>query len=127
MQLGKLARLRSSSTAKSVFSTSEASRTLGYARTSRKWGEPLVYFVSNLLFANGRDLRPLPVIERKARLRRLIPKRPSVPAIRRYVETEGEFMFAHAVSIGREGVSVSERTRRTGRAQCRSWLDRNDG
>ena len=43
------------------------------SRALRKSGGLVTYFAFDLLFLNGRDLRPLPLIERKAKLRKLIP------------------------------------------------------
>ena len=42
-------------------------------------GRTLVYVAFDLLFLDGRDLRPLPLVERKARLARLLqgPARPA--------------------------------------------------
>jgi bifunctional non-homologous end joining protein LigD len=43
-------------------------------RAVRKSGPLVAYFAFDVLFLNGRDLRPLPHIKRKARLHKLIPK-----------------------------------------------------
>ncbi len=42
------------------------------AALSEGRSQGLVYFVFDLLFAEGQDLRPLPLVERKARLRQLL-------------------------------------------------------
>ncbi len=73
-------------------------------RAVGKRGELVTYFAFDLLFLNGRDLRALPLLERKTRLRKLIGK--DTPRLRYvdHIETEGELMFKHAVQIGIEGV-----------------------
>lgn len=65
---------------------------------------PLTYLAFDLLFLNGRDLRPLPLIERKRRLKKLIALDHPMLRFVDYIETEGEFMFTHAVKVGMEGV-----------------------
>jgi bifunctional non-homologous end joining protein LigD len=74
------------------------------AARARKRGELVTYFAFDLLFHNGRDLRSLPLLERKERLNRLLPT--DHPRLRYvdFIETEGEFMFEHAARIGLEGV-----------------------
>jgi bifunctional non-homologous end joining protein LigD len=73
-------------------------------RAVRKSGAPVTYFAFDLLFLNGRDLRPLPLIERKTRLRKLIPK--DHPRLRYvdHIEEKGEFVYRHAVANELEGV-----------------------
>jgi bifunctional non-homologous end joining protein LigD len=58
------------------------------------------------------DLRPLPLIERKARLRKLIPK--DHPRLRYvdHIEEKGEFVYKHAVANELEGVVASALNRR---------------
>jgi bifunctional non-homologous end joining protein LigD len=56
-------------------------------------------FAFDLLYLNGRDLRKLPLLERKARLRKLLPADHPRLCYVDYIEKEGEFMFKHAVSV----------------------------
>ena len=69
-----------------------------------KHPEPITYFAFDLLFLNGEDVRPLPLLERKTMLKQLIGK--DTPQLRyvSYLETEGEMMFKHASAIGIEGI-----------------------
>jgi bifunctional non-homologous end joining protein LigD len=74
----------------------------------RKATAELVYFAFDLLADGGTDLRDLPLLERKARLRRRLAKAP--PTVR-YVEPfeqPGEAVLRSACRIGLEGV-VSKR------------------
>lgn len=73
-------------------------------RTMRKRGGLVTYFAFDLLYLNGRDLRPLPVVERKRRLKRLLPNGHPRLTYVEHVETEGEFLYKHAVANGMEGV-----------------------
>jgi bifunctional non-homologous end joining protein LigD len=65
--------------------------------------QPVTYVVFDLLAAGGRDLRALPLLERKALLRRIVP--PVGPL--RYsdhVDEHGEALMAQVVARGLEGV-----------------------
>jgi bifunctional non-homologous end joining protein LigD len=68
--------------------------------------DDLIFFAFDLLFADGEDLRPLPLRERKARLKALLAKLKGKTRIR-YVdhfETSGEAMLASACRMGLEGI-----------------------
>ncbi|MET0658786.1 MAG: hypothetical protein ABW110_11590, partial [Steroidobacteraceae bacterium] len=73
------------------------------SRTLRRSGSPVTYFAFDLLFQNGRDLRQLPLLERKHRLKELIPRQTPRLQYVDYIEVKGEQMFEHAVAIGMEG------------------------
>jgi bifunctional non-homologous end joining protein LigD len=60
--------------------------------------------VFDLLFQNGRDLRELPLLERKDRLRKLIPVDDPQLKYIEHLEAEGIEMFKIAASVGMEGV-----------------------
>ncbi len=68
----------------------------------------LVFFAFDLLFANGQDLRPLPLVERKEKLRALLNKHArSKSSSIRYVEhfdAGGEEVMASARNAGLEGI-----------------------
>jgi bifunctional non-homologous end joining protein LigD len=86
----------------------------------------LVYFAFDLLFWDGEDLRALPLLERKRRLRALLAATPeaarphvkakrvrspaSLSALRygEHSEADGAAMLAHACKLGLEGI-VSKR------------------
>jgi bifunctional non-homologous end joining protein LigD len=74
-------------------------------------GRALVYYVFDLLVAGGKEVRPLPLSERKARLRKLVPAARKGGAIRysdHFIGT-GAQLFAEACRLGAEGI-VSKRT-----------------
>jgi bifunctional non-homologous end joining protein LigD len=74
--------------------------------------DDLVYFVFDVLFAGGEDLRPLPLAERKARLQALTGKLPKAAARRiRYVDhftTAGQAVLESACRMNLEGI-ISKR------------------
>jgi bifunctional non-homologous end joining protein LigD len=63
-----------------------------------------LFFAFDLLHLNGEDLRELPLIERKARLRRLLRrKRPGILYVD-HIETHGKRLFEKICAIDLEGV-----------------------
>ncbi|MEH6951665.1 DNA ligase D [Nitrobacter sp. NHB1] len=86
----------------------------------------LVFFAFDLLFAEGEDLRPLSLLTRKERLRKLLGRSAkSACAPVRYVEhfdVSGEQMFASARDAGLEGIisKQADAPYRAGRGG--SWL-----
>ncbi len=74
--------------------------------------DKLVLFVFDLLFAEHEDLRPMPLVDRKERLKELLDSQPKKLGDRiRYLEhvvTAGEDVLAGACKLGMEGI-VSKR------------------
>ena len=71
----------------------------------------MVYFAFDLLFAEGEDLRSRPLMERKARLERLLARRAGIATTIRYVShltAPGEAVLKSACRMRLEGV-VSKR------------------
>jgi len=66
-------------------------------------GDPRFY-AFDLLYLNGRDLRKLPLIERKARLRKIIPPQPSRVLLCDYIEASGEELFNAICTRDLEGI-----------------------
>jgi len=66
-------------------------------------GDPRFY-AFDLLFLDGRDLRKLPLIERKARLRKIIPSQPSRVLLCDCIEIRGEELFAAVCARDLEGI-----------------------
>jgi bifunctional non-homologous end joining protein LigD len=83
----------------------------------------LVLFAFDLLFLNGRDLRQLPLIERKAKLRDLIPAGASNPI--QYceaIEADGAEVFAAADRLDLEGIVSKQATSRYRSGPSKAWL-----
>ena len=107
------------------FSTLQAA--ISDARTDR-----LAFFAFDLLFAGGKDLRGLPLSDRKAQLKAVLEARPKRQAgLIRYVEhfeADGEAMMESARKLSLEGIvskklSAPYRSGRSGnwtKAKCRA-------
>ncbi|MBP6942777.1 MAG: non-homologous end-joining DNA ligase [Candidatus Buchananbacteria bacterium] len=64
---------------------------------------PLTYMIFDLLYLDGEDLRSLPLRERKAKLKRVLPKLEKLK-ISEHIETRGEHFFKTAQEKGYEGI-----------------------
>lgn len=85
-------------------------------------GSPPVFFAFDLLALDGRDLRALPLSERKARLRALLAGKPPLLHFVDHLETRGAALFAQVEAMGLEGVMAkrSDSPYRAGRSE--DWL-----
>lgn len=63
----------------------------------------------DILWLNGRDLRKLPLIDRKTALRRIVPKHPDYLLYVDYVEGEGEHLFKLVCERDLEGIVAKHR------------------
>jgi bifunctional non-homologous end joining protein LigD len=70
--------------------------------------ERLVFFAFDLLWAEGEDLRQLPLARRKARLAELLPKRSANLRLVEHFEAAGEAILNSACKLSLEGI-VSKR------------------
>ncbi|HEU5171194.1 MAG TPA: DNA ligase D [Gemmatimonadales bacterium] len=64
---------------------------------------PVTYCAFDLLAVEGHDLRPLPLLDRKALLRRLLPPAGIVRYVE-HVERDGEALFEQVQAMGLEGL-----------------------
>jgi ATP-dependent DNA ligase len=72
-------------------------------------GRGLVFVAFDLMFLDGKDLRALPLEERRAKLRRLIPRSPRSPLqFSEAIDSDGPTVFASAERLGLEGI-ISKR------------------
>ncbi len=79
----------------------------GFARLQNWKGEEdgrLLYYVFDLLWYEGRDMTSLPLRERQAALRSIVPENNSVIRIGHSVEERGMDFFEASVKIGLEGI-----------------------
>lgn len=67
-------------------------------------GRSLVYVAFDLLFLDGRDLRPLPLVERKARLARLLKGRRGRLRYSAHFDVPGQRVYDRACRLGLEGI-----------------------
>lgn len=82
----------------------------------------LAYYLFDLLALDGKDLRGLPLRDRKEALRKLIGKSAGPLVYSDHIETEGETMFARACALKLEGIIAkrADASYRSGRTK--SWL-----
>ena len=68
-----------------------------------------VFFAFDLLFLNGDDLRALPLIERKARLRKLLRRKRSRVLYVDHIEVRGREFFEKVCELDLEGIVAKRR------------------
>lgn len=79
----------------------------GYKGTPPVEQARLVFYLFDLLFHDGEDLRALPLLERKSRLRALLPKKLVAPlAYSDHVASDGRTALSQACRAGLEGLIV---------------------
>src|SRR6185312_8421278 len=95
-------------------------------------GEAMMFFAFDLLFDEGEDLRGLPLVERKERLKALLDEQPEETADRirylNHIEADGNAVLARACEQSLEGIVSKQldapyRSGRTGgwiKAKCRA-------
>jgi bifunctional non-homologous end joining protein LigD len=86
--------------------------------------DKLTYFAFDLLFADGEDLRALPLRERKARLQRLLEARKGKARLIRYVEhfeEDGETVLESAKKLSLEGIISKKLEARYYSGRSESW------
>src|ERR1700722_4331252 len=74
----------------------------------------------DLLYLNGYDLRKLPLLERKALLKKLIAK--TAVQFSESFEVDGPEMFKHACGVGLEGVVSKVRNSRYSSGRGNDWV-----
>lgn len=80
----------------------------------------IVLVVFDLLYLNGRDLRKLPLIQRKAELRKIVDG--TDVQFSESFEIEGREMFAHACKLGLEGVVSKVRDAPYPKGRTGDWV-----
>jgi bifunctional non-homologous end joining protein LigD len=70
----------------------------------------------------GVDLRPLPLGERKNRLRELLRRERDGMRYNEHLQGDGAQMFAHACDMGLEGIISKDRTRPYQSGPSKTWL-----
>ena len=66
-------------------------------------------YAFDLLVLDGVDVRPLPLAERKDRLRQLLQGCPPGIQFNDHIEGDGAEIFAHACKLGFEGIVSKDR------------------
>jgi bifunctional non-homologous end joining protein LigD len=68
-----------------------------------------IFVAFDLLYLNGKDLRTLPLIERKQRLRKLLGRRGSRMLYLDHVENDGKMLFEQIVRMDLEGMVCKQK------------------
>jgi bifunctional non-homologous end joining protein LigD len=90
---------------------------------AKKHSDRLIYHAFDMLYLDGYDLRRAPLIERKAALRDVLPKRMKTIAFAEFSEKQdGETVYRHACRLGLEGIvsKLRDAPYRSGRQE--SWI-----
>jgi len=80
----------------------------------------IVMVAFDLLYLNGYDLRKLPLVERKAHLKKLIDK--TAIQFSESFEVDGREMYKHACKTGLEGVVSKVRDSRYSSGRANDWV-----
>ena len=82
----------------------------------------MAFYAFDLLYLDGHDLRPVPLIERKARLQALIGGASAVLRYSEHFEEDGELVLRHACRLSLEGVvsKLRDAPYRSGRGK--DWI-----
>jgi bifunctional non-homologous end joining protein LigD len=84
--------------------------------------DKIVMVTFDLLYVNGYDLRKLPLVERKALLKKLIAK--TDIQFSESFEIDGPEMFKHACGVGLEGIVFKVRGSRYSSGRRNDWVKR---
>jgi bifunctional non-homologous end joining protein LigD len=68
-----------------------------------------IFIAFDLLYLNGKDLRTLPLIERKAMLKRLIRRKRAPMFYLDHVESDGRLLFEEVMKMDLEGIVCKQR------------------
>jgi bifunctional non-homologous end joining protein LigD len=82
----------------------------------------LVYVAFDLLFLDGSDLRPLPLVERKARLARLLKGRRGRLRYSEHFDLPGQRVFDRACRLGLEGIIAKQKNAPYSSGRGQAWL-----
>lgn len=64
----------------------------------------LAYYVFDMIFYQGQDLSKLPLIERKAMLKKVLPKKSDILCYSDHIQGHGDTVFKKACELGFEGI-----------------------
>jgi bifunctional non-homologous end joining protein LigD len=90
---------------------------LSAGRTDR-----MAFYVFDLLYLDGHDLRPVPLIERKAALHTLIEGASAVLRYSEHFEKDGELVLRHACRLSLEGIISKLRNGPYRSGRGRDWI-----
>src|SRR5262249_33728799 len=74
------------------------------------WRRQCLFFAFDLLFLNGEDLRELPLVERKVRLKRLLRRKRSPALYVDHIEARGRQFFEKVCELDLEGIVAKRKS-----------------
>jgi bifunctional non-homologous end joining protein LigD len=93
-----------------------------HADLARGRTDRIKFYAFDLIYLDGRDLRKLPLIERKEKLRTLLEGAPALLQYSDHFETNGADLFKSACAMGLEGVISKLRSAPYRSGQGESWI-----
>jgi bifunctional non-homologous end joining protein LigD len=121
MTPGTSRRARRSSTARSSLPAANGAADFSVLQNELKGTSTRIVLIAfDLLYLNGRDIRRLPLLERKAELKKIIAG--TDVQFSESFEIEGREMFAHACKLGLEGVVSKVRDSVYASGRGNSWV-----
>lgn len=110
-----------SSTARSWYPAADGSTDFSVLQNELKGSSTRIVLIAfDLLYLNGRDIRKLPLFQRKAELKKIIAK--TDVQLSESFEIEGREMFAHACKLGLEGVVSKVRDSAYASGRGNNWV-----
>jgi bifunctional non-homologous end joining protein LigD len=79
-------------------------------------------YAFDLLELDGEDLRPLPLSARKAKLARLLARKPTGIVFNEHTDEDGATVFRHACATGLEGIVSKRLTASYRSGSSRDWI-----
>jgi bifunctional non-homologous end joining protein LigD len=81
-----------------------------------------ILYAFDLLEFNGKDLRPMPLSERRAKLARLLARAPAGIVFNGHTDEDGAVVFRHACKMGLEGIVSKRLTSPYRSGPSRDWI-----
>jgi bifunctional non-homologous end joining protein LigD len=81
-----------------------------------------ILYAFDLLELDGEDLRPLPLSARKAKLARLLARKPTGIVFNEHTDEDGATVFRHACAMGLEGIVSKRLTAPYRSGSSRDWI-----
>lgn len=94
-----------------------------FSKLHSKLNDPtVVMFAFDVLEVDGDDMRPLPLIDRKAKLRRLLARTKDGIYYNDHLVEDGSLVYEHACKLGCEGIVAKKLDRPYRSGRVKSWL-----
>jgi ATP-dependent DNA ligase len=88
----------------------------------RHRADDAILYAFDLLELNGKDLRALPLSERKAKSEKLLARAPAALIFNEHTAEDGAVVFRHACMMGLEGIVAKRLTTSYRSGPSRDWI-----